>query len=114
MQETGPGAGWAVHWDPHHEAPFMYRWVGVTRHITRAVSVNFNNVSEVYPDIRAQSAELLLDSRRDGCWARADTAWQHYRLQTAAPVSWEQSLMSGSSQPAANIMETSVFVDCRD
>jgi len=25
LQETGPGAGWAVHWDPHHEAPFMYR-----------------------------------------------------------------------------------------
>ena len=35
------------------------------------------------PDIRAQSVEPLLDSRRDGCWARADTAWQHYRLQTA-------------------------------
>ena len=46
MQETGPGAGWAVHWDPHHEAPFMYRWV-VTQHIARAVFISFNNVSEV-------------------------------------------------------------------
>ena len=46
LQETGPGAGWAVHWDPHHEAPFMYRWV-VTQHIARAVFISFNNVSEV-------------------------------------------------------------------
>ena len=68
------------------------------------------------PDIRAQSAEPLLDSRRDGCWARlTQLGSTTHLLQTAAPVSWEQSLMSGSSQqPAANIMETSVFVDCRD
>ena len=46
LQETGPGAGWAVHWDPHHEAPFMYRWV-VTQHIARAVFISFNNVSGI-------------------------------------------------------------------
>ena len=113
MQETGPGAGWAVHWDPHHEAPFMYRWVGVTRHITRAASVNFNNVSEVYPDIRPSqqnpcSTVAVMDA------GPAETAWQHTHYRQPAPVSWEHSLMSGSSQPAANIMETSVFVDCRD
>ena len=108
MQETGPGAGWAVHWDPHHEAPFMYRWVGVTQHITRAASVNFNNVSEVYPDIRAQSAEpcstvSVMDA------GPADTAWQHYRLQTA-----RTSFLGALAHVRQQAARSKYHGDCRD